>query len=132
MAKPKPGNATSMNLRKLINDNNVYFRSVLYTVPKKIQLVMYRLKPSESIHREIHKKNVQFLYVESGNGIIIIDHGKKTEPVVYDISEGWCGIIEPNTYHIVHNESDTHDLKMFSIYVPDEFGPDRTDVNNVE
>ena len=93
---------------------------------------MYLLKPSESIHREVHPSTVQFLFIISGSGLLIIDNGKKSEPAVNELYEGWSGIIDPNTYHTVQNNSDTKELKMFSIYAPDEFKQDRIDPENIE
>lgn len=116
----------SDNLKKIVIDNDHLFRRVLYTVPKKFQLVQYRLKGGESIHNEVHKKGTQFLYIVSGYGSLIIDRNN-SDPYIYDLHEGYCAIIPPKTYHYVHNDTNS-DLKFFSIYSPPEFDDNHTDV----
>jgi quercetin dioxygenase-like cupin family protein len=54
---------------KTITNSN--FRKVLYT-NKQMQLVVMSLQPKEEIGMEVHK-GLQFIRVESGNGIAIVN-----------------------------------------------------------
>lgn len=129
------------NLRQAVIDNSSCFRRVIATYKSKMQLVIYLLKPNESIHREEHPDKVQFIYVESGSGIIAVGPhaGNKTKSSrekssidqTFEVSPGVCIIIPKKTYHFVHNDGKS-DLKMFSIYSPDEFEPNRIDQFNDE
>lgn len=125
------------NLRQAVIDNSSCFRQVVATYKSKMQLVIYLLKPNESIHREEHPFKVQFIYVESGSGIVVVGphagRDTKKSPVdqTFEVSPGVCVIIPKKTYHYVHNDGKS-DLKMFSIYSPDEFEPGRTDQINEE
>ena len=116
-----------MDLRTFIKSNDI-FRNVLATFRGKLQLVAYLLKPNESIEKEMHNTQVQFIYVESGTGMIVIYRAQKDnegEPI--ELSEGMCVIIPPKTYHYIHNDG-KRSLRMFSIYCPPHFAPQRYDL----
>ena len=99
-------------------DNQLY-RKVLYTVPQKFQLVLMTLKPGEYIPAEVHDKQVQFIRVESGEGVSIVN-GKK-----YKLENGVSITIPPKKKHFVANVSKTKDLKLYTIYAPPEHPPTR-------
>jgi len=100
------------NIEKETIKNNNY-RKVLYTVPGKNQLVLMSLKPSEDIPKEIHSKISQFIRVEKGKGIAIINNKK------YKLKDGMSLVIPPKAEHYIKNTSKTEDLKMYTIYSPD-------------
>ena len=56
---------------------NEYFRRVLFTGPKS-QLVVMSLKPGEEIGMETHDGIDQFIRVEAGRGVAMLD-GKEHE-----------------------------------------------------
>lgn len=108
---------------------NQNFRHVVATYGKKLQLVLYKLKMNESIERELHKKQVQLIYVVDGNGSLIIDHGNtKKQPEIIDIYKGLLFIIPNGVYHYIVNDS-KDDLRFYSIYSPSEFKEGRIDKN---
>lgn len=117
----------SMDLREEITRNTKFFRKVLATYRGKLQLVSYLLRAGEQIEKEMHDTQVQFLYVESGRGIVVIYKNKKDDGEVIELSTGVCVIIPPKTYHYVHNDG-TKNLTMFSLYCPPHFAPDRYDL----
>lgn len=100
------------NIEKLTLKNKNY-RKVLYTVKGKNQLVLMSLIPGEDIPTEIHKNISQFFRVEKGNGIAIIDNKK------YNLKDGMSLIIPPGSKHYIKNTSKKEDLKMYSIYSPE-------------
>ena len=106
----------SGNIKELTMTNND-FRMVLYTVPN-LQLVLMSLDPEEDIPMEVHKKTTQFIRIEKGTGVAIVNkfHHKLTD--------GSSIVIPPNTPHRIINTSKTDKLKLYTIYAacsPDEF-----------
>ena len=79
-----------------ISETNTYFRKVLSTTPN-MQLVVMSLKPLEDIGIEIHPYTSQFIRIEKGKGIAIIDDVK------YELYEGVAVIIPLNTKHNIIN-----------------------------
>ena len=100
------------NVEKRTKSNKLY-RSVEWT-GKKMQFVYMSIKPLDNIHLEIHKNIDQFIRIESGTGIAIIDNKK------YKLKDGIGIIIPANTYHEIKNTSKTTELKLYSIYTPPE------------
>ena len=112
-----------------INDltvNNNYFREVLSTTTT-MQLTVMSLNPNEEIGNEIHPYISQFIRVEQGHGLLVIDNEEYCE--LHDDS---AIIIPPNTLHNIINLSRTKKLKLYSIYSPPNHPSDRIDVNNPE
>lgn len=100
--------------KKTLENNN--FRKVLHTT-KKCQLVVMSLKPKEDIGMETHKNTDQFIRIEKGNGIAILN-GKKIKLV-----DGSVVIIPAGTEHNIINTSTQNTLKLYTIYVPPEHKP---------
>ena len=100
------------DIEKKTKSNKLY-RNVEWT-GKHMQFVYMSIKPLDNIHLEIHKHIDQFIRIESGNGIAIIDNKK------YKLKDGIGIIIPANTYHEIKNTSKTSDLKLYSIYAPSE------------
>jgi len=108
------------DIEKLTIDNN-YYRHVLYTLPN-FQLVLMSLKPGVEIGMEAHPTITQFIRVESGNGVAIIDNVK------YPLSDGFAVVIPPKSNHNIINTS-TKSLKLYSIYTPHEHKPGTLQLN---
>jgi mannose-6-phosphate isomerase-like protein (cupin superfamily) len=99
------------NIERATLENN-YFRRVLYTA-KNTQLVLMSLRPKEAIGEETHTLD-QFIRVEAGDGSAILDGVK------HQISDGTAVVIPAGTKHNVVNESNTEELKLYTLYSPPE------------
>ena len=91
---------------------NKDFRRVLYTA-KNTQLVLMSLRAKEDIGEEIHTLD-QFIRVEAGQGSAILDGVK------HRISDGSAVVIPAGTRHNIVNDSDTEELKLYTLYSPPE------------
>jgi mannose-6-phosphate isomerase-like protein (cupin superfamily) len=88
------------------------FRRVLYT-GKNSQLVLMSLRPKEEIGQETHTLD-QFIRVEAGDGVAILDGVK------HQISDGTAVVIPAGTKHNIINNSDSEELKLYTLYSPPE------------
>ena len=104
----------------LLNKN---YRKVVFT-GKSQQFVYMSLKPLDSIHMEVHPDHDQFLRIEKGTGIAIVDGIK------YKLADGIGIIIPAGATHQIINTSNSADLKLYSIYSPPEHDPNRVDKTN--
>ena len=104
----------------IANDSleNDAFRRVLFTGPKS-QLVLMTLKPGEDIGLETHDGVDQFIRVEAGQGMAILD-GKE-----HTLRDGSAVVIPAGTQHNVVNRSSSESLKLYTLYTPPEH-PDGT------
>ena len=100
---------------------NKKYRKVVHTIEGKFQLVLMSLNVGEDIPKEIHKRVTQFIRIEQGTGVAVINNKK------YKIKDGSSVTIAPNTAHYIKNTSKTKPLKLYSIYVPPEHPPNRID-----
>jgi len=91
---------------------NKDFRRVLYT-GKNTQLVLMSLRPKEEIGEETHTLD-QFIRVEAGVGVAILDGVK------HQISDGAAVVIPAGTKHNIINNSDSDELKLYTLYSPPE------------
>lgn len=91
---------------------NDYFREVLFTTDK-CQLVVMSLKAGEDIGAEVHDTVDQFIRIESGEGVVILNE-EETK-----ISAGSAVIVPAGTKHNVINQSGSS-MKLYTIYVPPE------------
>jgi mannose-6-phosphate isomerase-like protein (cupin superfamily) len=91
-------------------EENGDFRRVLYT-GKHLQLVLMSLSPGEAIGEEVHKDTDQFLRVEEGKGVVMID-GRSS-----DVSEGDAILVPAGARHNVTNTS-KKSLKLYTLYSP--------------
>src|SRR6478672_8388124 len=102
----------SINLeQKTLAGNN--FREVLYTT-KRSQLVIMTLQAGEEIGMEHHTGHDQFIRVEAGQGIAILD-GEE-----HALEDGVAVVIPAGTEHNVINTSSTDKLKLYTLYTPPE------------
>jgi mannose-6-phosphate isomerase-like protein (cupin superfamily) len=107
--------------KKTLKNNN--YRKVLYTT-SNLQLVLMSLKPGEEIGIEKHKGTTQFIRVEAGNGLAIIDGERKY------IKDGDVLVINPNTYHNIINIGNEK-LKLYTIYTPPEHSRNLVEKNKI-
>jgi mannose-6-phosphate isomerase-like protein (cupin superfamily) len=98
--------------------SNKYYRKVLHTATN-MQLVLMSIKPGEEIGFEIHRDTDQFIRVESGKGLAILDNKE------FQIKDGDAIVVNSGTEHNFINNSGTDDLKLYTIYTPPEH-PDNT------
>jgi len=105
------------NIEEETIDNDDY-RKVVATTPN-MQLVLMSLKPLEEIGSEIHPYISQFIRVEKGEGIAII------EGRVFNLFDGVSIIIPLNKEHNIINTSKYKDLKLYTIYSPPNHPYDR-------
>lgn len=91
--------------------NNNYFRKVIFTAPQS-QLVLMSLKPHEEVGLESHSENDQFFRFEKGHGLVVIEDEE------FVVTDGVAVVIPAGTKHNVINNSNTEDLKLYTIYSP--------------
>ena len=107
--------------KETLSNNN--YRKVVFT-GKSQQFVYMSLKPLDTIHMEVHPDHDQFLRIEKGTGVAIVDGIK------YKLADGIGIIIPAGTAHKIINSSDSEDLKLYSIYSPPEHPPNHIDKTN--
>ena len=88
---------------------NTNFRKVLFTWPH-LQLVVMSLLPGEEIGTEIHDKEDQFIRVEQGTALAIIDG------IEHDLSDDMVIVIPAGAEHNIINTSTNESLKLYTIY----------------
>lgn len=101
---------TNIMEETLSNEN---FRKVLAT-NKYSQLVVMTLQPSEDIGMEVHSDVDQFIRVEQGSGLAILD-GEN-----FEIADDYAVVIPAGTEHNIINTSSTETMKLYTIYSPAE------------
>ena len=102
----------SINIeQKTLEGNN--FREVLHTT-KHTQLVIMTLQPGEEIGMEHHTGHDQFIRVEAGVGVAILD-GEK-----HALEDGVAVIIPAGVEHNVINTSQSEPMRLYSLYMPPE------------
>ncbi|MGI5837291.1 MAG: cupin domain-containing protein [Chloroflexota bacterium] len=106
-----------VNIEKKALENS-FFRQVLFTGPHS-QLVVMSIVPGGDIGMETHDDVDQFIRVEAGSGMAILD-GE-----VRDLVDGSAVVIPAGTEHNIVNSSKTEPLKLYTIYSPPEH-PDGT------
>jgi mannose-6-phosphate isomerase-like protein (cupin superfamily) len=102
----------SINIeQKTLAGNN--FREVLYTTARS-QLVIMTLQAGEEIGMEHHTGHDQFIRVELGEGVAILD-GEK-----HALEDGTAVVIPAGTEHNVINTSATSPMRLYTLYTPPE------------
>jgi len=109
------GFSINIEEKTLQNDN---FREVLYTTTRS-QVVVMTLQAGEEIGQEKHEGHDQFIRVEAGEGVAILD-GEK-----HRLEDGVAVVIPAGTEHNVINTSKTEAMRLYTIYSPPEH-PDGT------
>lgn len=90
---------------------NTNFRHVVYT-SQHAQLVLMHLLPKEDIGFEVHEIVDQFLRIEQGEGIVILNGEEHV------IKDGDAFIVPAGVKHNVINTSPTNSLKLYTLYSP--------------
>src|SRR5690349_6231170 len=98
------------NIEKKAMENR-NFRQVLYTGPH-CQLVVMSLKAGEDIGSETHPATDQFIRVESGRGVSVLD-GKE-----HALSRGSAVVVPAGTRHNIVNKSTTEPMQLYTLYSP--------------
>jgi mannose-6-phosphate isomerase-like protein (cupin superfamily) len=109
------GYSINIEEKTLASDN---FREVLYTT-KRSQLVIMTLQAGEEIGMEHHEGHDQFIRVEEGEGVAILD-GER-----HALKDGVAVVIPAGTEHNVINTSSTSAMRLYTLYSPPEH-PDGT------
>ena len=100
-----------VNIEKVTEENND-FRRVLYTA-KYSQLVVMSLGMGEEIGEETHNELDQFIRVEKGDGLVVLNG------VEHQVGDGSAAIIPAGTRHNVINNGN-QPMKIYTIYSPAE------------
>jgi mannose-6-phosphate isomerase-like protein (cupin superfamily) len=97
---------------------NEDYRRVLFTGPNT-QLVLMTLQPGEEIGVEDHEGHDQFIRIESGNGVVLLN-GRE-----HALADGSAVVIPSGVEHNVINRSKDTPLRLYTLYSPPEH-PDGT------
>jgi mannose-6-phosphate isomerase-like protein (cupin superfamily) len=104
------GYATNIARDTLANQD---YRRVLYT-GRNTQLVLMTLQPGEEIGIETHEEHDQFIRIESGIGVAVLN-GEE-----HPLSDGVAVVIPAGVEHNVINTSTDQPLKLYTLYSPPE------------
>jgi mannose-6-phosphate isomerase-like protein (cupin superfamily) len=99
-----------LDIEKETIDNN-YFRKVLLTSSHQ-QLVVMSLNTLEDIGLETHENLDQFIKIEQGEGVAILNGVEK------NFSSGFSITIPAGVNHNIINTSAQNPLKIYTIYSP--------------
>jgi len=97
--------------QETIANNN--YRHVVFTGNNQ-QFVYMSIKPLDDIHMEVHKDHDQFIRIEKGEGIAILNS------IEYKLYDGIGIIIPAGAQHQIINTSKINSLKLYTIYSPPE------------
>ena len=100
------------NIESATIDNSDY-RRVLFT-GRNTQLVLMALGPRDEIGLETHDEHDQFIRVESGTGIVVLD-GEQ-----HNLADGSAVVIPAGVRHNVINTSRDTPLRLYTLYSPPE------------
>jgi len=96
---------------------NSFYRTVLYT-DANLQLVLMSINKNEDIPLEIHDDTTQFIKIEDGRGVAMVEISR-TETEIYPLLKETILIIPKGKKHYISN-MDNKPLKLYSIYSPPE------------
>jgi len=97
---------------------NADYRRVLFTGPNT-QLVLMTLQPGEEIGLEKHAEHDQFIRIEAGTGVAVL------EGLEHALSDGVAVVIPAGVEHNVINTSKVDQMRLYTLYSPPEH-PDGT------
>lgn len=109
------GYVTNIERDTLANQD---YRRVLFT-GANTQLVLMTLQPGEQIGRETHQEHDQFIRVEAGSGVVMLNREE------HQLSDGTAVVIPAGVEHNVINTSPDEALRLYTLYSPPEH-PDGT------
>lgn len=98
------------NIEEITKKNKLY-RRVLHTNANQ-QLVVMNLLPLQEIGLEVHPNTSQFIRVEDGKGIAVINGNR------YFLKDGDAVIVPAGSYHNILNTSRKDCLKIYTLYSP--------------
>lgn len=98
---------------------NKAFRRVIST-GRRIQLVVMKLNPMESIGLEVHQDTDQFIRIESGR--VRVRLGKKY-PERMMLEDNDAILIPAGTWHNLTNTSRSKSAFLYTLYAPPEHAP---------
>jgi mannose-6-phosphate isomerase-like protein (cupin superfamily) len=104
-----------------ITERNRYFRRVLSTTPT-MQVVAMSLRPGEEIGSEVHPYITQFVKIEKGTGVAVMDN------IPYELFAGVAVVIPAGTQHNIINTSRTEYLRLYTVYSPPNHPRGRLDL----
>ncbi len=90
---------------------NQDYRRVLYT-GRNTQLVLMTLQPREEIGVETHEEHDQFIRIESGTGLAVLN-GEE-----HPLSDGVAVVIPAGVEQNVINTSSDQPLRLYTLYSP--------------
>lgn len=99
------------DIEKLTKENT-NFRKVVHTGLKS-QLTVMSLKPGEDIGMEVHTDGDQFIRIEEGNGVAVLDG------VEHPVEDDFAIVVPAGVEHNVVNTG-SEDMKLYSVYSPAE------------
>lgn len=97
--------------------DNLAFRRVIATT-YQMQLVLMSLQPGEDIGMEVHPYVTQFIRIEHGDGLAILN-GRQ-----YPLTDGSAVIIPAGTRHNIINVGSSF-LQLYTLYAPPNHPPNR-------
>lgn len=98
------------------SERNMLFRRVVST-GRRLQLVVMSLVPGEEIGSEVHPDTDQFIRIEQGRAVLVLD-GRR-----HALQSGDAVLVPAGTRHNVINPSRTQVLKLYTLYAPPEHRP---------
>ncbi len=101
-----------VNIEQATKKNN-NFRQVLYTGPYS-QLVVMSLGPKEEIGEEAHEELDQFIRIEEGEGLAVLDG------LEHRLKDDFAVVIPAGLRHNIINTSKDESMKIYTIYSPPE------------
>ncbi len=101
-----------LNIERATIKNNNY-RKVLSTTSTQ-QLVLMAIPPGVEIGDEVHPETTQFIKVEKGCGVAVVDNSR------YILKPGDSLTVPPGAWHNIWSSNGTTPLKLYSIYSPPE------------
>ena len=104
------GYVTDIEKATLENED---YRRVLFT-GRNMQLVLMTLRPGEEIGKETHEEHDQFIRVEAGTGLAVLN-GK-----THALADGVAVVIPAGVEHNVINTSKKEALRLYTLYAPPE------------
>ena len=110
------------NINKLSIDNSLY-RQVIYT-SSYLQIVLMNIPPNDFIHLETHDYVDQYIHINSGNGLAIINNNN------YELYENIDIVIPAKTPHKIINNSNTDNLILYTIYSPPNHKYNKKNITN--
>jgi mannose-6-phosphate isomerase-like protein (cupin superfamily) len=92
---------------------NSDYRRVLFT-GKNLQLVLMSIAPGSEIGSEVHEDHDQFIRVESGTGVVVLNGERR------QLSDGSAVVVPAGVEHNVVNSSTAEPLRLYTLYSPPE------------